>query len=483
MNLSREQIVELVILLESKVMPEKWILNGVNVWPWVRVKLYFYLIKKIERKESIELTIKKLSTFEKLNRVFSSLVEWIRLSRIWKSDILFVSASELRDQYEGISYNKFFDPLRSSNEFKRCILIETSDLPSNAFLKDNNLSFSRLQTVSKLFNFFGKSRIDTAFWNEFNALLAIQWKAQSKNLDAIDFNTFIGSLAGNWEKVIAYKRVWAKILTRVAPSRVFTLWYYSDSIYGLNLAASEKGISTIETQHGPISDFHLAYGAFQYLDKSISHSPLLPKAFLVWNKNTYDILVRSLRATRVDVLGMPWFDFMIRKSKPLNPAKKFILYALQPAKEIGPLFPQTLVKMMRDSSEEFDWFIRLHPRQMMEYHAIKTELEEYRLPNVEIDVATRTPLPIVLDACSMVFTNFSGVALEAIQIGKPVIAINPIAKLCFQEEINDHLVFACDLKHDTLSWSQLKKDTEVYFNTVNESRINSLEMFKAYCAN
>lgn len=483
MNTSREYIVELILSLEKKIVPEKWVLNGVNIWPWVRAKLFFYLIKKIERTDLNASNTRLFSYFERYKRIFASLLEWRKFNTIGKSKVLFVSASELRGQFEGISYNKFFDSLRSSDEFKTSILIETSDLPSNAFLRENSLSFSRLQTIFRFLSFFYKSKKNAPFWNDLNSALKVNWPTQEGRSDSFDVDSFVSSLVVDWHKILTYKRIWKWILARITPRKIFTLWYYSDSIYSLNLAAAERGITTVETQHGPINSFHLAYGSFEHFNSLVLQSSLLPQAFLVWNKNTYNTLVHSFGSKRVDILGMPWFDFILRKSKHMNYKKKFILYALQPAKEIGPLFPQTLVKMMSDSSEEFDWFIRLHPRQMMEYDAIKTELEGYRLPNVEIDIATRTPLPIVLNACSMVFTNFSGVALEAIQIGKPVITINAIAKLYYLQEVNDHLVFACDLKHDMLSWSQLKKETEGYFNTVNESRINSLEMFKAYCAN
>ena len=112
----------------------------------------------------------------------------------------------------------------------------------------------------------------------------------------------------------------------------------------------------------------------------------------------------------------------------------FILYTLQPL-AIHVLFTDNLIESIRNSN--IKWFIRLHPRQFNQLQDIISFLNDNGLTKfVEIDLASKLPLPTLMKNCLLHISNYSGAIIEAQLLGKFSIIINEIGKYNFKNLIN-----------------------------------------------
>ena len=68
----------------------------------------------------------------------------------------------------------------------------------------------------------------------------------------------------------------------------FTLCYYSDVVFALNIACSLNKVKSIEVQHGPQPISHAAYSHWTNLP--LSGYAMLPNIFWCWDDNSVSIL-------------------------------------------------------------------------------------------------------------------------------------------------------------------------------------------------
>jgi hypothetical protein len=246
----------------------------------------------------------------------------------------------------------------------------------------------------------------------------------------------------------------------------------------LNVVASRRGIATFEMQHGPINQYHLAYGSYAHMP-AIADSPLLPKQFLVWDRSSQQTLDASFPNKTSRITGQPWIDFIEKKYPAQTRTGKNIVYALQPVSEIGDQFPSFMVTWIKESSAEYQWRLRLHPRQAHERPQIEEQLRRL-LPGIrfDIDKASGDPLPVVLKNADLVITNFSGVVLEAGFMGIPSMGVHPIARLYFMNEHRARLTYLCEDTDLKLSWIEIRKKAMNHIQHQIDSRVDSQLVFK-----
>lgn len=475
-NWTREEIVDLIIAIERSIKPEAFQIDGVLVWPWVRVKLFFFLLRTLERVELDKTPSEPVGLVKKIGLFIHSVKHWRAFNRIGKRKIMFVGAASHRASLEGVSYNKFFDPLREDPETaEQSVLIEYSKSTSAAFLSQSNFSFTDLMLSAGLF--FRKKKGEERIWTSIVDAIKPVIEQQGLTSD-INYNKLKQRLSSAWKRVDGYRRLWAIVLERVQPEVIFTLCYYSDAVYALNVIAAMRGVTTVEMQHGPINQYHLAYGSFGHMP-AIADSSLLPGKFLVWDESSCQTLHTSFPHKQARIAGQPWIDFIEKKYPASKTRGKNIVFALQPVGEIGDQFPSFMVNWIRQSSAEYQWRLRLHPRQFHERPHIEEQLRTL-LPGVtfDIDLASREPLPVVLRDADLVITNFSGVVLEAGFMGIPSIAVHHIARLYFMNEHNAHLTYVCDETDLTLPWRDIHRKALAHIQTQVDARVRSEHVFK-----
>jgi hypothetical protein len=117
---NRVDIKNYIIEIEKKLPINNWKVNGIHIWPIIRIRLYFFLIKKIEtfepiKKENFQTEKTKKNYFgNKIGQfkdIFNFLFWFIKLP---KKKFIFLGGDVHRVSYSNKRYNRFFYPLIES---------------------------------------------------------------------------------------------------------------------------------------------------------------------------------------------------------------------------------------------------------------------------------------------------------------------------------------------------------------------------------
>ncbi len=471
MKWTRRETVKLILDMEQELNTDNWKTDGIYYWPWFRMQLFSFLVRNLELAEVEGVKTETPNTLAQ--RFIDSIRQLAKFIRIGRADILFVGAQSHRGVWQGKSYNKFFDPIRLSAEFiNLSALAEYSGSTKESAGGARIFSFTDILFLLRFFVAKKKMSPDFAVYRD-QVILYLQRRLPDTNTKAL-----VKSVNTYWPLLIRNIRAWKIVLGTLRPKKIITLCYYSQKVYALNAAAAEKGIPVFEMQHGPINPLHLAYGKYETLPQSNS-STLLPASFLVWDKSTQQTLNESFPQKTAVIVGQPWISFLESQVPPMSKKKKIITYAMQP-RIAGEFFPSYLLKWIQESSHEYTWWFRLHPRQIDDYDQILAQAQRYLdAGSWEMDQATKLPLPIVLKNTDLVFTFVSGVAIEAAMMGIPVVANHEVAPEYFKQQNKENLVYICSRTDEELSWSELLDKVNNFFVANKSVRVNSYEVMKS----
>jgi hypothetical protein len=227
---------------------------------------------------------------------------------------------------------------------------------------------------------------------------------------------------------------------------VVILCYYSDDIMALIVAANKLSIETIEMQHGPQTDIHLAYGSWSNVP-DVGYD-MLPRTYWCWDSYSKNVLkkwVGNNTLYTVKVSGNPWVNYWQSKKESYS-YQDYIFYSLQPNPiTIEQLFPENIIHFIKN--ESYKWFIRLHPRQLGGLEEIEKYLQEKGVLHlVNISDATNDPLPQILENSLIHITHSSGSALEAINFNVLTVLINEIGLSSFPELLQNNQAVYLDYR-------------------------------------
>jgi hypothetical protein len=474
---SRTEIQHFLLEVEKKFPVNQWKVGNVHLWPFIRIKLFFYLIILIEKSDSSPIKTKPekkgkeriKADFKKLLSVFHY-YKWLYTLPIKKN--LFVGADAHRVDYRQTRFNRYFD-----------ILIEKYNLSQNSMYFEYGINTHKQFNSSLIFT-FSKALNGFLFLNKFLKIKGnVQMEGYEDFLDYLkkekqftQFSTVYSTKNfSNWGSLVCYPRVvfFKKVLTKIKPERVVILCYYLDDIMALIAAANQLKIETIEMQHGPQTAVHMAYSSWFTLPTE--GYDMLPRNYWCWDENSKNVLqewTKSNKNYAVKVIGNPWIDYWKTKEKN-NVHTDYILYSLQPSPlTLEQLFPESIINFIKENP--FPWFIRLHPRQLKEMEVIKKFLEDKQILHlVTIDAATNDPLPLLLSNALIHITHFSGTAIEASLFNVFTVLLNEIGKLSFQDLISaqkavyldvNSLLFSEDLRKSIKNKAQFNKDVSIQNN-------------------
>jgi hypothetical protein len=446
---NRNDIKDFILLLENEFPVNSWTMNGIHLWPYLRIRLFFFLIKQIEatpitpkapdqkshsnKKASFRLLIKS-SVFK--IKTIAKYLKW--LLALPERKFFFAGFDAHRINYQGYRYNKFFDTLIEEYQIRnQSVFFEFgSPKTTNHYHKDILYGhFEAIKGYSLL-----KRLLPAEKPNEF------LWEDYGHFYNNILSNPLTKSFAAeiSQEKVEAFGndlqiriRFFKKALKRIKPEKVLLLCYYSGAdIMALAIAANQLQIETIEMQHGPQVDIHMCYGS--WLNIPESGFDLLPRNFWCWDAYSESVLQKWVSLNdlyHVRVVGNPWVDYW-KEKKTGYEHQDYILYSLQPEPvTIAMLFPKNIIHFIK--MQKYKWFLRLHPRQMHDKQNIMSFLMENGILDfVEIEYATNDPLPQLLLNARLHITHFSGSAIEAELFNVYTVLLNDIGVLSFPDLIS-----------------------------------------------
>lgn len=400
---------ELFLKIEREFSVSMLCIEDVSYWPVLKNIIYF-------RDRKVSSNIVK-SIINSPNIVFSKVIEKIKRKlgfnrtiagnlNYQSIDILFSGTISHRENINKKSFNRYFDPIMNEIEatIKTGLYEYDFEYDSIDYYKRNRLNFiSQLygQVTNRIITF---TKIDEDFIghvaNVFN-IPAIKLKQEIENaLVAIK----------SWEQV------WNNILEKTSPKVVMVLCYYSLPMYGLMLAANKKRIKTIDMQHGGQGENHPAYTFHNFPTQGFN---VLPYSFWVWDLYSKKHLESVFLNTKTIILGgNPWLKFQLDTNKTLlSNNRKKIICTLTLGKDI--IFPNYLQQAIKESSLEYEWYLRFHPRTSAsdkKHIQSLVSSKEYK-GKVNIGLANEISLPILLTNAYAHVSHSSGSLSEAFLLG------------------------------------------------------------------
>jgi glycosyltransferase involved in cell wall biosynthesis len=189
----------------------------------------------------------------------------------------------------------------------------------------------------------------------------------------------------------------------------------------LVFAAKKFRVPSIVLQHGIPSHF-----------KHTSYRELAADELIAWGRKSKELFKRhGISGKKILVAGNPKFDSYVRKpvrdkrglckKLGLNPDRKIVVLATQPFYQISSaVFPEERIEFIASAAEAVEktgaqLVVKVHPSD---------SVEEVRELAGNAVVEKRIDLNSLLNACDALIVHNSGIAVEAMIVGKPVLVVN-----------------------------------------------------------
>jgi len=435
MERSREDILSLINDIEQKYDLVDWQIHGMNVWPIIRISIFNELTaKKVTGTRSKTVSSNKFSIF--INGVKEL---FLVRKQIKNAKTLFFASQAHRQSVNGLNYNRFADPMMdkiTGSEKETQLLFETAK--QNEYT-ENNYKGTRLVRLSAILEllqlvstikdkFYPSKKADVkAILSEIAELPEQSIKKLSKKVNKL-------------VKLIPFYQVFCqKLLHQYKGEKLYFVCYYGLFNMVMINEAKKRDIVTVDIQHGVISEKHIAYGFKKIPEKGYNS---LPNEFWTWTNYEADCInswAKNYKQHEGITKGNPWIDAIKNNeidfgdlADQVNKEEKpIILYTLSNRDDI---FPKFLIEAIKDLSNHYAFWFRLHPRQLNFKSQIEDELKSLGIFHlVELERASYLPLPLILKYTSLHLTQFSTAVLEAAYFEVPSLLFHSLGKTYFED--------------------------------------------------
>ena len=423
--------------LEKAYPVHRWKLNGIHLWPILKRELFFFEFRKSQaakKKKAGGLIIKKgLALVKRKTAAYYQLFTL----KLHPSDFVFAGAPAHRVTWNGKAYNRYFDPIITYLNSKNVNSYLTEYYPidkKTVFHQDNFIAGATLYPAFKKAHALSQDWLQLAKEPAFqDFLLALRLKFPDYESDLEKKLLPVVDAIASWRDLYLY------LFKRTKPKYAVGLCYYTHALFGMNVAASELGIISVDMQHGGQGKLHPAY-TFSKVPKEGYNT--LPKEFWCWDSSSYGHIKSWTKgkAHQVKLIGNPWFAFLKEAEKSFEGNfqgdKKLILFSHQP---LVPALDPYLIQSIKETRGNYQWWIRLHPRiSKAEKEAIEILLKGHGIfENVELQKATYLPLPIILNQTAVHLSKYSGTIIESVMSGVPTIILGEVGHHTFSQFIEE----------------------------------------------
>ena len=454
--MNKAEILAILNRVEANYPVDTWKVNGLHVWPILRIRLAERLFKrslKTDNSSPPAPPVKK-SVFHSARLLIKNLAMLPgALQKLWHFragvDHVYLASGIHRTELPDGWFSRFADPLIAEDQAsgKTSLLLEFDSPKRYPTPRVHESSVAVMQPFSPLI--YGAAKL-------YYRLASVRrWLPQyedfREDLRRQGFDDIAQELSGaaiTYRSLVVwlYSRFFQRWLRRFRPASVFVVSYYSVEAMALCDAAFRLNIPTVEIQHGVQGPLHTSYARWDKVP-ALGYS-VLPKIFWTWNESS----AATIRAWskphayhQAFVGGNPWLTYWQKEGSHAPSTSlpdRMILYSLQP---VSPLFPPFLVEAIRATQDDYQWWIRLHPRQLKEQETIVNEIKALGLLDfVNVQEATSLPLFTLLAQTRVHITQWSTVIWEAAAFGVPSIAVHPTGKDLFQDELPQDLLYYAD---------------------------------------
>jgi|GEM_PF-4107780 len=482
-------ILEALHFIEKKVPVHEWTVNGVHLWPMVRFQLetYFYYsavetLSKSDKKGFVHVLKEQIFLcFDwVLNGIQDSYSKLFLNFSDKKADIVALTDGYQFRAFEGVLKDILVDPIRQGFESKK-----NRFLFLTVFRKKILNKFSKVFLVPPYLFFESivyKRRYFKSADTHFPGFL--EYQQGLKDLGAVSFSLYSKhSLIKLGLTIDFYKQYFIKKIISAETKLGLVVSYYAPLPMGFVAACRQLGISSVDVQHGVISQYHSAYAQFLQVPQNGFNT--MPNLFLSWKPSDADCINQWASSTKVHKaiavgpLGhLSWQQhkhayfkqasyqaFLNLFKEKTKEGCKHILVTLQP---LMPSQLNVLAQVIRDSGKQYFWWIRLHPLQSQDMESVLQclGLNHSYQNNVNLELATTLNLYAVLEKVDIHITYSSSTVIEASILNIPSIVIHEDGAQYYAQEIKEGSAFlatkATDIEHKLAQLCSEKKTVSEY---------------------
>lgn len=425
------------------------------MWPPIKVQLFFrnynlYLSKDLST--VVQPLPQRKGLLKKISKVLGYLNLYNR--KFQTSDVVFSEALTHYATFQNQKVSKFTFPIEkylrrtSSKNLSITRLLYGGGISRDMYEHDELIDINELMRVSRLLN-----RISGPFSPDpinLKNLEEVYFYLKENNLSFFDsYNELLTWIQNLYVSIENYRKLYIKILKQRKPKLIIELCSYNLPNFAINVAARDLGIATMEIMHGGMGNLHVAYSGWDSIPQCGYNT--LPQKIWVWDQESAVEIQKWMSKQQFHscfVGGNPWLDFIINEQEQYieyfkNKSKKIVLYTLQ-----FDNVEEYIFQAVQKTSDEYEWWFRLHPRKLHGKEEIVQKLKEYNiLGKVNIEEANTLPLPLLLKHCSIHLSEYSGSIIEAALLNKQSIILSSIGVESYKAYIESGICVVCTQKN------------------------------------
>ena len=427
-----QEIVDVIAYIEKKYQVDKWKIDDIPLWPFIRIENYYLLsLILLNGETGHDATsgsqIKQIID-SKLNLIRARANDKAKEAKPKRVDVLFLGDGISFAKLNNTWYQKFCDPIAdqlnkeniSNTRFDLADNFHTPRYSASIFIQskiDNAIIVSKLK--SKLIS----PKFKSEKWEDYE-----QFLNDPLVKDSLVVVLSKSEMRKKIAKIKALISYYNTILEDTKPKICYIGAYYGDHQLAFILACKKLGIKTVDIQHGVQGEFHLAYS--NWLKVPNEGYAQLPDYFSVWseeektciekwnnNLNTHKVVVSgNLFANMwklndsdvVKAYDIKVNDIIKFKDKPV------VLLTLSPYTEDET---KKIYKIIKETQLEFNWLIRLHPGMLKKKAKILEAIKKHKIVNFELEESSDLPLYSILRNIDLHITVQSTCVIEAAEFG------------------------------------------------------------------
>jgi hypothetical protein len=439
--MNREEFMNFINWLELNTPVTSWMVNGIHIWPLLRIKMYFENLKKNFHVINVSNYRNNSKILERINnRRFSLFIKNPRQNHV--CECLFVTNTicnkEILNKYVNIYTDPVIEKLKSKG--KECIVLEQENILKYSPMPQGKRFYIN-QDINDFYKNFKFNKIEVSCQQVEKIIVILTRKNFLKTASFI-INNF------GMMKFLYDFKYFENLLTQVKAKFVYFTCYYGEKM-AFVAAARKMGIQTIDLQHGVQGDYHAAYGGWENVPDT--GYLMLPDLFSVWSSQEKDSIIAwssnlKCQSHGAVVEGNPWlniwkgsnsftkhYDELFAKEFSADKGRKRLLFTHQDASLWPEWFPNALQKVSSDT----DIFFRLHPGSKGELPYWRKYFNKIGLENIILRRATYWPLLALIRNMDIHVTCHSTCVIEAAALGIQSVVITEDGKMYFKKQIQE----------------------------------------------
>ncbi|MBM79150.1 MAG: hypothetical protein CMJ78_00990 [Planctomycetaceae bacterium] len=317
--------------------------------------------------------------------------------------------------------------------------------------------------------------------NNFNKKVAIPFKIDHGN----NLDIFVHAILNNYN--------WAFQFLHQNPCKalMLTTWYHSIAM-GLIWAANDLGIPTIDLQHG-CGEYQVAYTHWGNIPRG--GYKIVPRIFNVWGKTSKENMLSwhlaQERSHHVVVGGKVSIDAYFQKEQEIGfletIRRDYQTVVLVTLSSIACYsLTSELLGAIKRSPKDWFWLIRCHPMAgSSSTHDGPTPENVNRLissnfTRYEVNVSSQLPIEKIFPFCDHHITHTSSAAIEALGYNIPSTMINVMAKYSYRQMINSGIIKLAMNSDEIIDSIKKIKANDEWKSKIRKEIVNSKDQHRSF---